>query len=95
MRTEKEKSMAVYLMQSLSYFFKSWKVEFPKNVVFFIQCRGGSRIPLGGAPTYDFAKISKKPYRIKKILDCRGAAPLDPLLQWRNDSGGNLIENRY
>ena len=46
------------------------------------HCTGGSRIPCkrgskpsGGAPTYDFVKISEKLHEIEKILGCRGGRP--------------------
>ena len=62
------------------------------NRVTFV--RGGSRIPRRrgrqpsggrglwgwGAPTYDFAKFSKKLHEIEKIVGHRGASPLDPRL---------------
>ena len=35
---------------------------------------GGGADPRGGAPTYDFVKISQKLYEIKKILGRRGGA---------------------
>ena len=44
---------------------------------------GGGDDPLGGVPTYDFVKFSKKLYEIEKILGHRGArwgAPLNPPL---------------
>ena len=46
---------------------------------------GGANSPGGGAPTYDFAKISQKPHEIERIWTPRGGArplrpPLDPPL---------------
>ena len=41
---------------------------------------GGGADPPGGAPTYDYVKISEKLHEIEKILDrrgaCTGGAPL-------------------
>ena len=46
---------------------------------------GGGANPLGGAPTYDFAKFCEKLHEIEKILGRRGgrapgAPPLNPPL---------------
>ena len=39
---------------------------------------GGGADPLGGAPTYDFVKFSKKLYEIEKILGRRGGRRVRP-----------------
>ena len=54
---------------------------------------GGGANPPGGAPTYDFVKLSEKLHEIEKILGRRGRAPgasspksantLSYLVQWR------------
>ena len=59
-----------------------------------VEYSGGSRISrdsevgaptLQGMPTYDFAKISQKLHKIKRIWTPGGASlapPLDPPLEW-------------
>ena len=62
--------------------------KFKNSLAKYSHSRGGSRIPRrrgrqpcgggaptllgGGAPTYDFAKFSEKPYEIEKTLVRRG-----------------------
>ena len=49
--------------------------------------RGGGTNPLGGGPTYDFAKFSQKLHKIERISTPEGrhaslAPPLDLPLYW-------------
>ena len=59
------------------------KLKQSKNISYLPgkQFRCGSRIPVGGAPTYDFAKFSEKLHEIEKILG-GGPLPLDPPLKF-------------
>ena len=54
---------------------------------------GGGANPLGGAPTYDFVKFSKKLHEIEKILGRRGARTrCAPQIHHCKQQVGNLLD---
>ena len=62
-----------------SYLKKKFKIKRFMLSQFMIICSGGSRISPGGAPTYDFAKFSRKLHEIERIWVPTGGGCMPPV----------------
>ena len=90
----KTSSGIALLVAGKSPLSESFGIFSPKTVADPGFPQGGAPTPRGGAPTYDFAKISQKLYEIERIWTPRGArVPCAPPLRsatakfWDGDGG--------